>query len=105
MALKQIWFKCLLIEVLLSSNDCGDHLVDLDEFMWGCMNLRGGAKALGIAKLQCETKKIHKVLRGLVTAQKQTENLEKAIVMSEDGKTGGVVLLEKKKKSILKPAK
>eukprot|EP00929_Paragymnodinium_shiwhaense_P004007 TRINITY_DN10471_c1_g1_i1.p1 TRINITY_DN10471_c1_g1~~TRINITY_DN10471_c1_g1_i1.p1 ORF type:complete len:698 (-),score=113.80 TRINITY_DN10471_c1_g1_i1:207-2300(-) len=83
----------------------GDHLVDLDEFMWGCMNLRGGAKALGIAKLQCETKKIHKVLRGLVTAQKQTENLEKAIVMSEDGKTGGVVLLEKKKKSILKPAK
>eukprot|EP00929_Paragymnodinium_shiwhaense_P074660 TRINITY_DN38218_c0_g1_i1.p1 TRINITY_DN38218_c0_g1~~TRINITY_DN38218_c0_g1_i1.p1 ORF type:complete len:618 (+),score=103.50 TRINITY_DN38218_c0_g1_i1:98-1951(+) len=43
----------------------GSEAVDLEEFMFGCMRLRGGAKALDIAKVQFEQKKILKVLSRL----------------------------------------
>eukprot|EP00929_Paragymnodinium_shiwhaense_P012514 TRINITY_DN11978_c0_g4_i1.p1 TRINITY_DN11978_c0_g4~~TRINITY_DN11978_c0_g4_i1.p1 ORF type:complete len:650 (+),score=87.48 TRINITY_DN11978_c0_g4_i1:62-2011(+) len=40
----------------------GSDSIDLEEFMWGCMQLRGGAKALAIAKLQCQTTQIFQTL-------------------------------------------
>eukprot|EP00929_Paragymnodinium_shiwhaense_P012508 TRINITY_DN11978_c0_g1_i1.p1 TRINITY_DN11978_c0_g1~~TRINITY_DN11978_c0_g1_i1.p1 ORF type:complete len:687 (+),score=97.98 TRINITY_DN11978_c0_g1_i1:97-2157(+) len=41
----------------------GDDVIDLEEFMWGCMQLRGGAKALGIAQIQCQTKRLCRMLQ------------------------------------------
>eukprot|EP00929_Paragymnodinium_shiwhaense_P080220 TRINITY_DN4181_c1_g2_i1.p1 TRINITY_DN4181_c1_g2~~TRINITY_DN4181_c1_g2_i1.p1 ORF type:complete len:718 (+),score=107.28 TRINITY_DN4181_c1_g2_i1:110-2263(+) len=40
----------------------GNELVDLEEFMWGCLQLKGGASALRLAQMQLTLKKITKLL-------------------------------------------
>eukprot|EP00929_Paragymnodinium_shiwhaense_P044713 TRINITY_DN22931_c0_g1_i1.p1 TRINITY_DN22931_c0_g1~~TRINITY_DN22931_c0_g1_i1.p1 ORF type:complete len:672 (-),score=137.01 TRINITY_DN22931_c0_g1_i1:113-2128(-) len=47
----------------------GDHRVNIQEFMWGCMQLKGGAKALQIAKIQLEVKQLTKMVGALVDNQ------------------------------------
>eukprot|EP00929_Paragymnodinium_shiwhaense_P012516 TRINITY_DN11978_c0_g5_i1.p1 TRINITY_DN11978_c0_g5~~TRINITY_DN11978_c0_g5_i1.p1 ORF type:complete len:650 (-),score=79.70 TRINITY_DN11978_c0_g5_i1:294-2243(-) len=40
----------------------GDACIDLEEFMWGCMQLRGGARALGIAQIQSQNRHLSRIL-------------------------------------------
>eukprot|EP00929_Paragymnodinium_shiwhaense_P022086 TRINITY_DN14217_c0_g1_i3.p1 TRINITY_DN14217_c0_g1~~TRINITY_DN14217_c0_g1_i3.p1 ORF type:complete len:655 (-),score=70.13 TRINITY_DN14217_c0_g1_i3:79-2043(-) len=46
----------------------GSQFVDIEEFMFGCLRLRGVAKAIDIAKVQYETCRIQKTLEALITA-------------------------------------
>eukprot|EP00929_Paragymnodinium_shiwhaense_P112142 TRINITY_DN80397_c0_g1_i1.p1 TRINITY_DN80397_c0_g1~~TRINITY_DN80397_c0_g1_i1.p1 ORF type:complete len:742 (+),score=98.81 TRINITY_DN80397_c0_g1_i1:99-2324(+) len=55
----------------------GDSAIDIEEFMFGCLQLRGGAKALQIARLQLETRSVTKKLQEVLDAQRRNhaENL------------------------------
>eukprot|EP00929_Paragymnodinium_shiwhaense_P022087 TRINITY_DN14217_c0_g1_i4.p1 TRINITY_DN14217_c0_g1~~TRINITY_DN14217_c0_g1_i4.p1 ORF type:complete len:661 (-),score=81.51 TRINITY_DN14217_c0_g1_i4:82-2064(-) len=46
----------------------GSQFIDLEEFMFGCLRLRGVAKAIDIAKVQHETGRIQKTLEALIAA-------------------------------------
>eukprot|EP00929_Paragymnodinium_shiwhaense_P104714 TRINITY_DN69363_c0_g1_i6.p1 TRINITY_DN69363_c0_g1~~TRINITY_DN69363_c0_g1_i6.p1 ORF type:complete len:651 (+),score=109.86 TRINITY_DN69363_c0_g1_i6:69-2021(+) len=46
----------------------GTAYIDLEEFMFGCLRLRGGAKALDIAKVQYQTTQISKKINALAAA-------------------------------------
>eukprot|EP00929_Paragymnodinium_shiwhaense_P048369 TRINITY_DN24466_c0_g3_i1.p1 TRINITY_DN24466_c0_g3~~TRINITY_DN24466_c0_g3_i1.p1 ORF type:complete len:626 (+),score=142.15 TRINITY_DN24466_c0_g3_i1:95-1972(+) len=50
---------------LLDEDDT--QYVDLEEFMFGCLRLRGGAKALDIAKIRYDTRQIRKSLKALAS--------------------------------------
>eukprot|EP00929_Paragymnodinium_shiwhaense_P012509 TRINITY_DN11978_c0_g2_i1.p1 TRINITY_DN11978_c0_g2~~TRINITY_DN11978_c0_g2_i1.p1 ORF type:complete len:614 (+),score=69.74 TRINITY_DN11978_c0_g2_i1:174-2015(+) len=44
----------------------GTQYIDLEEFMLGCLRLRGGAKALDLAKLQYQTKNLNRKINAVV---------------------------------------
>eukprot|EP00929_Paragymnodinium_shiwhaense_P004011 TRINITY_DN10471_c1_g2_i1.p1 TRINITY_DN10471_c1_g2~~TRINITY_DN10471_c1_g2_i1.p1 ORF type:complete len:510 (-),score=75.43 TRINITY_DN10471_c1_g2_i1:327-1856(-) len=48
----------------------GSNGIDVEEFMRGCMQIRGGAKALGIAQIQCQNKHMTKMLETLIASVK-----------------------------------
>eukprot|EP00929_Paragymnodinium_shiwhaense_P114047 TRINITY_DN82362_c0_g1_i1.p1 TRINITY_DN82362_c0_g1~~TRINITY_DN82362_c0_g1_i1.p1 ORF type:complete len:619 (-),score=83.22 TRINITY_DN82362_c0_g1_i1:396-2252(-) len=47
----------------------GSALIDLDEFAFGCLRLRGDAKALDIARILTETQRISGMMREVLDAQ------------------------------------
>eukprot|EP00929_Paragymnodinium_shiwhaense_P004013 TRINITY_DN10471_c1_g3_i1.p1 TRINITY_DN10471_c1_g3~~TRINITY_DN10471_c1_g3_i1.p1 ORF type:complete len:422 (-),score=51.25 TRINITY_DN10471_c1_g3_i1:369-1634(-) len=61
----EIGDACGLFEML---DEDGNEEIDLEEFMWGCMQIRGSAKALGVAQIQCQTKQIQTMVKVLVDA-------------------------------------
>ena len=46
-----------------------DGLIDLDEFVSGCMQLHGPAKSLQLAKMSFENKRLTEHMRNLVSSQ------------------------------------
>eukprot|EP00929_Paragymnodinium_shiwhaense_P117085 TRINITY_DN8725_c0_g2_i1.p1 TRINITY_DN8725_c0_g2~~TRINITY_DN8725_c0_g2_i1.p1 ORF type:complete len:647 (+),score=121.68 TRINITY_DN8725_c0_g2_i1:86-2026(+) len=56
---------CGLFELL---DEDGTEQVDLEEFMFGCLRLRGGAKALDIAKIQHSADRLEQRLNALLAA-------------------------------------
>eukprot|EP00929_Paragymnodinium_shiwhaense_P040431 TRINITY_DN21111_c0_g1_i1.p1 TRINITY_DN21111_c0_g1~~TRINITY_DN21111_c0_g1_i1.p1 ORF type:complete len:161 (-),score=18.83 TRINITY_DN21111_c0_g1_i1:229-711(-) len=55
-------------EVFELLDEDGDEVIDLDEFMFGLMQLRGGASALGMLQIQHQGKKINETLQTLADA-------------------------------------
>eukprot|EP00929_Paragymnodinium_shiwhaense_P014680 TRINITY_DN122622_c0_g1_i1.p1 TRINITY_DN122622_c0_g1~~TRINITY_DN122622_c0_g1_i1.p1 ORF type:complete len:694 (+),score=88.46 TRINITY_DN122622_c0_g1_i1:97-2178(+) len=47
----------------------GDEVIDLDEFLLGCLKLRGGAKAFDLAKVLQETRRMAEMMEHLMDTQ------------------------------------
>jgi len=43
----------------------GDQAICQDEFIWGCLRLKGNAKSLDIATLHCEVKCMHSLMHSM----------------------------------------
>eukprot|EP00929_Paragymnodinium_shiwhaense_P019036 TRINITY_DN130_c0_g3_i1.p1 TRINITY_DN130_c0_g3~~TRINITY_DN130_c0_g3_i1.p1 ORF type:complete len:631 (-),score=85.63 TRINITY_DN130_c0_g3_i1:460-2352(-) len=55
-------------EVFELLDEDGDESINLEEFMWGLMQLRGGASALSMLRIQHQNKKISSDVRSLADA-------------------------------------
>merc|ERR1712137_1331765 len=57
------------VKTLFSLMDVdGNNVIDQDEFIWGCLRLKGNAKSLDVATLHLEVQCMHSLMHSLHAA-------------------------------------
>merc|ERR1712176_1623498 len=66
----------------------GGGTIDINEFVDGCLKLRGNARALDIARLECLTKRLEKKMLQTMQTIKRQNVPDKASLVSFDHRCG-----------------